>query len=58
MNRIHIIIDEEEERRQRLKPFNKVIELYCANLKERTTHTPMENHMGGDLRQNKKEDKK
>jgi len=42
MHRIHIIIDEEEERQQRLKAFNKVIELYCANLKERATHTPTE----------------
>ena len=45
--RIHIIIDEEEERRQRLKAFNKVIELYCENLKARTSQSTGHKQKGG-----------
>lgn len=39
MRRIYIIVDEEEERRQRLKAFDKVIEIYCENLKTRTSQS-------------------
>ncbi len=39
MTRIIIFADEEEERRQRLKAFDKVIEIYCENLKSRTSQS-------------------
>ena len=35
----HIVHDERKERRQRLKAFNKVIEIYCENLKSRTSQS-------------------
>jgi|DEB0MinimDraft_4_1074332.scaffolds.fasta_scaffold12230_2 hypothetical protein len=36
---IHIVHDEEERRQQRLKDFKKVIEIYCENLKSRTSQS-------------------
>ena len=36
---VRIAHDEEEERRQRLKAFDKVIEIYCENLKSRTSQS-------------------
>ncbi len=34
-----IVHDERKERRQRLKAFDKVIEIYCENLKSRTSQS-------------------
>jgi len=36
---IHIVHNEERERRRRLKDFKKVIEIYCENLKSRTSQS-------------------
>jgi len=45
---VYIIVDDEEERRQqRLKDFKKVIEIYCENLKSRTTQSTGHKKQGG-----------
>lgn len=42
-----IIVDEEEERQQRLKDFKKVIQIYCENLKSRTSQSTGHKQKGG-----------
>jgi len=45
---VHIIVNNEEERRQqRLKDFKKVIEIYCENLKSRTSQSTGHKQKGG-----------
>ncbi len=36
---IHIVHDEEKEQQQQLNDFKKVIEIYCENLKSRTSQS-------------------